>query len=58
MPMQNLSLGLCLQASELLAQPGHGLTELAEVKLDRMNLLVEPRLKNADLAGFVQQLVE
>ena len=41
MPMQNLRLGLGLEVAQLLAQPRNGLPELAEMKLDRVYLLVQ-----------------
>src|SRR5690606_23127771 len=58
MSVEDLRLGLGLELAQLLPQPRHRLTELAEMEIDRMELLVQPRLEDVDLAGAVQQRVE
>ncbi len=54
MAMQDLRLGLGFELAQLLAQPRHRAAELAEMKLDRVQLLGQPRLEDVDLAGAVQ----
>ncbi len=58
MSMEDLRLGLGLELAELIAQPRHRRAELAEMELDRLQLLREPRLENVDLARAVQKHVE
>ena len=56
--VQDLRLGLGLELAQLLAQARNRAAELAQVKLDRVQLLAQPRLEDVDLAGAVQQHVE
>ena len=56
--MQDLRLGFGLQVAQLLAQARDGCPELAQMKLDRVQLLLEARLKDADLAGAVEKRIE
>src|SRR5690606_33502230 len=58
MAMKDLRLGLGLELAELLAQTRDGLTELAQVEVDRVQLLIQPRLEDVDLARAIQQRIE
>ena len=58
MPVQNLRLGLGLELAQLLAQPRNRAAELAQVELDRVQLLAQSRLEDVDLAGAVQKRIE
>jgi hypothetical protein len=56
--VQNLRLGLDLQAAQLLLQTDDGTRQLAEVEVDRAQLLLQARAGNAGLTGDVEQLIE
>jgi hypothetical protein len=56
--MQDLLLGLDLEIAQLFLQARDRARQLAEVVVDRGDLLLEARAADADFAGVVQQLVE
>ena len=56
--MKNLGLGLDLQQSQLLPQPGHRLTQLAEAESHKAVALGQACPVETDLAGEVHQPVE
>ena len=57
-PVQDLRLGLDLEAAQLLLEARHRARQLAEVEVERAELLLEARARDARLAGDVQQLIE
>ena len=58
MTVQDLRFSLDFQAAQLLLQTGHGARQLAEVEVERAELLLQARARDAGLAGDVEQLVE
>src|SRR5215469_17190488 len=56
--VQDLRLGLDLEAAQLFLEARHRARQLAEVEIERPELLLETRPRNARLARDVQQLIE
>jgi hypothetical protein len=56
--VQDLRLGLDLELAQLLFQARHRARQLAQVEIDRSQLLFESRARNADLAGGIEHLIE
>ena len=56
--VEDLLLGLDLEVAQLFLQARDGARQLAEVVVERADLLFEPRATDADFAGVVEQLVE
>ena len=57
-PVQDLRLGLDLEVAQLLLQARHRARQLAEVEVERAELLLEAGARDAGFARDVEQLVE
>ena len=56
--MQDLRFGLELELAQLLLEARHRARQLADVEIDRADLLLEAGARDAGFAGIVEQLVE
>ena len=56
--MEDLRFGLDLEIAQLILQAGDRARQLAKVEIDRAELLLEPRARDADLAGGIEHLIE